>query len=189
MNVENNPITKTIRHWYILFIVGLLFIILGIYTFVTPAKAYLALSFLFSMSFLITGLGEVMFAVINKRIFDRWGWILAFGIFNCLVGVLLLSRPEVSLATMPLYLGFLILFRSVGSISYAYEIKHMGFSDWSSLLFLGILGVIFSFILIWNPVLGGLTIVSWTALCFLSIGILSVYLSFQLRKFGKHLSH
>ncbi|AWW32052.1 HdeD family acid-resistance protein [Echinicola strongylocentroti] len=185
MNTGANRLEKTIRQWYILFIVGLVFIGLGVYTFVTPAKAYLALSIVFSLSFLITGLGEISFSLINKRIFDRWGWILAFGLLNCLVGILLLSRPEVSLATMPLYLGFLILFRSVGAISYAYEIKQMGVTDWSGVLSLGILGVIFSFILIWNPILGGLTIVSWTALCFLSIGILSVYLSLQLRKFGK----
>ncbi|GGF47101.1 HdeD family acid-resistance protein [Echinicola rosea] len=184
MNSQTNPIANTIRHWYVLSFVGLLFIILGIYTFVTPAKAYLAMSFLFSLSFLVTGIGEISFSILSKRVFDRWGWILAFGLLNCLVGILLLSRPEVSLATMPLYLGFLILFRSVGGISYAFEMKQLGFSDWSSLLFLGILGVVFSFILIWNPVLGGLTIVSWTALSFVSIGILSVYLSLQLRKFG-----
>lgn len=45
----------TVKHWYIPFIIGILFIGVGIYTFYVPVEAYLVLSIIFSVSFLSQG--------------------------------------------------------------------------------------------------------------------------------------
>ncbi len=49
----------------------------------------------------------------------------------------------------------------------------------------GIIGIIFSFILLWNPLFAGLTVVVWTAFVLITAGITSIYLSFKLRKLHK----
>lgn len=54
-----------------------------------------------------------------------------------------------------------------------------------SLLALGIIGAIFSFILILNPVFTGMSIVVLVALSFLFAGLFSISLSLQLRKIHK----
>lgn len=179
-------IQNALKHWYIPLLVGLFFVIVGIVTFTSPASSLLALSMLFSLSFLFGGISEIIFSVANKDQLENWGWSLAFGIVTLLVGILLLSNPALSMTTLAFYVGFVILFRSIAAISFAIDIKKYGSKGWGGLLVLGILGAIFSFILIWNPMFAGLSIVLLVSLSFILGGLFSIILSFQLRKLHKH---
>jgi uncharacterized membrane protein HdeD (DUF308 family) len=178
---------KTVQHsvknWYILLIVGLIFLGAGIYAFLSPAESFLALSLLFAWSFLISGAIEIAFSISNREELENWGWTLIFGVITFLVGLLLLARPEITMITLSLSLGFLVLFRSIGAISFALDLKsYDDNSGWGTLLALGILGVLFSFLLLWNPAFAGSTIVFWTGLALVIAGIFSIYLSLKLRK-------
>lgn len=53
---------------------------------------------------------------------------------------------------------------------------------WGNLAILSVLGIIFSFLLIANPIFTGISLVVITALSFISIGISAIVLSFQLKK-------
>ncbi|GGW53302.1 uncharacterized membrane protein HdeD (DUF308 family) [Winogradskyella epiphytica] len=178
-------IKDVIKHWYIPLLVGVFFVIVSIVTFTSPQSSLLALSILFALSFLLGGLSEVVFSVVNRHQMDNWGWSLAFGIITFIVGFSLLIHPALSLSVLAFYIGFVILFRSVASISFALDLKRYGSQNWAGLLALGILGAIFSFILIWNPVFAGMSIVILVALSFLFAGLFSMYFSLQLRKLYK----
>jgi len=175
-------IRNSIKYWYIPLLVGLLFIGVGIYTFMSPMESYAALSTIFSISFLFIGLSEIFFSIANRDEIDNWGWTLIFGIFTFILGVLLVMNPVISMTTLPIYVGFLVLFRSIGGISFAIELKNNEILDWGNLMVIGVLGVLFSFVLIWNPLFGGMTIVFWTGLAIISAGIFSIYLSLKLKK-------
>lgn len=96
-------------------------------------------------------------------------------------------HPGITLIILPLFVGFAVMFRSVTGIAWAIELKRDKINGWGVLLAAGILGMIFSFILLLNPVVAGLTIVFYTALAFIAIGISQIYLSLQLRKLKKGL--
>ncbi len=49
-------------------------------------------------------------------------------------------------------------------------------------MIVAVFGLLLSFILIWNPLFAGLTIVTWTGIALISGGIYSIYLSFKLKK-------
>lgn len=185
MNHFVKTVTNTVKYWYIPLIIGIIFIGIGIYTLFSPLESYLTLSILFSLSFLFSGLFEIIFSISNRKEIENWGWTLAFGILTFLIGVLLIMNPELSMTTLPLYIGFVVLFRSIMGIGYALELKHYGLLDWGNLMVISILGLIFSLILIWNPLFAGFTIVFWTGLAIIFIGIFSVYLSFRLKKIKK----
>lgn len=174
-------IKNTIKHWYIPLIVGIFFIIVSIISFTRPAGSLLALSLLFSLSFLFGGFSEIIFAAVNKNQLDNWGWTLAFGIVTFIVGLLLLLNPTLSITALAFYIGFVILFRSISTIGFAMDIKKYGSKNWSGLLILGIIGTIVSFILLWNPLFAGMSVVVLVALSFLFAGLFSVFLAFQLR--------
>lgn len=178
-------IKDTVKHWYLPLLVGVLFVIISIVAFTSPQSSLLALSIFFALSFLFGGLSEIIFSVVNRRQMENWGWSLAFGIITFLVGLLLSIHPAMSLTVLAFYIGFVILFRSVAAISFALDIKRYGSKNWVTLLILGILGGIFSFILIWNPVFAGMSIVVLVALSFLFAGLFSIFLAFQLRKLHK----
>ncbi len=171
----------SVKYWYIPLLVGLIFVGIGVWVFATPLQAYLTLTLIFSLSFLFSGIFEIIFAVSNKRELNNWGWTLTFGVINLLVGVLMLSNPEISMTVLPFYVGFVVLFRSIAAIGASIELKNHGVLDWGNLLVIGLAGTIFSFILLWNPLFAGLSLVFWTAFAFLALGIFSIYYSIKLK--------
>ena len=184
-NLFLKSIKDAIKQWYIPLLVGLLFVIVSIVAFVWPQSSFLALSILFALSFLFGGLSEVIFSIYNRKQLDNWGWSLAFGIITFVVGILLVINPLLSMITLAFYVGFVFLFRSIAAISFSLDIKKYGSKNWGGLLVFGILGAIFSFILIWNPIFAGLSAVILIGLSFLFAGLFSIYFAFQLRKLHK----
>lgn len=179
-------IEKNIKRWYLMLIVGIVFVILGIWTIATPLSAYAALSIVFALGFIVSGITEIGFALGNK--YHNWGWALALGILSIIVGLLLLINPTVSMLTLPFYVGFTLLFRSISGMVSAYEMKQYGILDWGTLMLIAVLGLIFSFVLLWNPVFAGINVVIWTSVTFIVIGAYTIYYSFKLRKLNKMMS-
>ncbi|UXE67180.1 MAG: DUF308 domain-containing protein [Chryseotalea sp. WA131a] len=107
---------------------------------------------------------------------------MSSGVVDLLFGMWLISSPLVSMAVLPFFVGFMLLFRSFTAIGFAIDLKSLGVKEWRWLLALGILGMLFSFILLWNPLLAGLTIVIWTALGFITLGVYRIFLSFKLKQ-------
>lgn len=175
-------IKNAVKHWYLSLIVGVLFLLFGFWILKTPLESYVTLALLFGVVFLVNGIFEIIFSISNRKEIDNWGWILAGGIIDLLFGIVLASNVGLSMAVLPFYVGFMLLFRSVAAIGYAFDLKGFGIRDWYWLLLLGILGLLFSFIMIWNPVFGGMTIIIWTALAFITYGIFRIILAFKLRR-------
>jgi uncharacterized membrane protein HdeD (DUF308 family) len=180
-----NQIRAAVRNWWVELIMGILFIVVGVWVFMTPATSYLALSTFFAITFLFTGIMEISFATSSKKYVEGWGWSLAGGIVDTIIGLLLVSTPSFTMAVLPFYIGFALLFRSSLAIGLSIELSKLKVPDWGWLLFIGFIGVVLAFIMIWNPVFAGLTIVAYTAMAFLAIGIFQVYFSFKLKKLSQ----
>jgi len=174
--------TKAVKHWWLLLIVGLIFIAAGIWVFATPLSAYLTLSTLFSVSFLVAGFFDIAFSVSNRKLMKGWGWNLVYGMANVSIGILLINNPVISIATLPVYVGITVLFRSIMAVGTSLDLRSYGVPGTGNLLAMGILGVLFSFILLWDPNFAGLSLVMWTAITILTAGLYSIYYSFQLKK-------
>lgn len=83
MQTTFRKIEKTIKRWYLMLLVGIVFVILGIWTIATPLSSYTALSIVFALGFLVNGIAEVIFAFGNRH--QNWGWTLVLGILNIVV--------------------------------------------------------------------------------------------------------
>ncbi len=171
-----------VKHWYLSLILGVIFIITGIWVLRTPVESYLALSILFSVTFFVNGIFEIIYSISNRKQLNNWGWVLAGGIVDLLFGIWLLSSPLLSIAVLPFFVGFMLMFRSFTAIGFAIDLKSFGVKGWGWLLALGILSMLFSFVLIWKPMFAGFTIVIWTALAFITIGVFKIILSFRLKR-------
>lgn len=64
---------RTIKDWWILLIMGILFVISGISVFSTPLESYIFLSILFSVVILSDGIGNAVFAISNREVLKSWG--------------------------------------------------------------------------------------------------------------------
>lgn len=163
-------------------ICGILLIALGTFVLFTPIGSFKVLAALFSITIVLTGILESYFAYINKENLENWGWFFAGGLFNTIMGVLLIADPELSQFTFPVYIGFLVLFKSIIAIAAAYELKQYAILAWGDLLGLGIIGAMFGTILLANPNFAGLTIVATTALGIIFSGMISIDVSYKLKK-------
>ncbi len=181
-----NLIKGTIKHWYIPLIIGLLFLVLGIYIFTTPVETYLTLSILFSLSFLISGLSDMIFSIQNRKGLPGWGWYLISGIISVLLGLYLIRYPGVSMVVLPFVVGFTMLFRSAYLLGFAFDLKSYGAANWGNLAIASILGMLLSFLLLANPIFTGMSLSILTAFTFIFIGISSMMLSFSLKKIKDH---
>ncbi|GAB3424788.1 HdeD family acid-resistance protein [Niabella aquatica] len=175
-------VRNTVKYWYLPAIIGVLFILMGAYLFSVPAATYYSLTILFSLSFLFSGALEIIFSIQNRKELEGWGWYLTSGIFSFLVGIVLVARPEIAATTLPFFVGFSLLFRSFQGLGFAFDLKNYGVMQWGNLAVLSILGVIFSFLLISNPIFTGISLVVLTAMSFIFTGVYAVVLSFQLKK-------
>ncbi len=173
---------NAVKHWYLPLIIGIAFIALSVWVFKTPLESFLTLGVFFSFTFLISGIFEIIFAVINRHELDNWVGTLILGIVSLFLGILLLNNPALTMRIFGLYIGFLALFRSLTAISTAIDLKRYGIPDWKNILLIGVIGVIFSTILIWNPAFAGLTIVYWVGLAILALGIINVLVALKLKR-------
>lgn len=68
------------------------------------------------------------------------------------------------------------------AIGFAFDLKDVTDSGWGWLLTLGILSLLFSFVLLWNPVFAGFTVVILTGCAFITLGIFRIVFSFKLQQ-------
>ena len=100
-----------VKNWWLSLLVGLLYIIVAIYLMFAPLASYVALSILFSVSMFVSGLFEIAFALANKKGISSWGWYLAGGIIDLILGPETIRHTELGLVHGLRYLGYPLLHR------------------------------------------------------------------------------
>jgi len=175
-------IKESLNYWWLFLLTGLILIATGIWIFASPVDAYVSLSILFGISILMNGLFETSFAITARNSMDGWGWMLASGILDLIIGIYLLMYPGVTMAILPYVLGFWLLFRGFSAIGVAFDVKSYGARDWGWLLVLGIGIIFFGFMILAVPAFGVANIIVWTGLAFISAGVFRIFLEFRLRK-------
>lgn len=178
-------IKRSVKHWYIPLIIGIILIAVGIYVFTVPLETYLVLSVLFSISFIIAGLLDIFFSIRNRKVLQGWGWYLIGGLLSLAGGIILSIHPGISIAILPFIVGFTLLFLSFLLLGHSFEMKSLGILNWGNAAMLSTLGVILSFMLIVSPLISGISLIVITASSFIIAGVSSIVLSFDLRKVKK----
>lgn len=180
------PYTKTIKknidYWWLYLLSGLLLTGAGIWISISPAAAYVSLSILFAIGILLTGILETIFAVTASRSLHGWGWTLAGGVLDMVIGSYLLTYPLLTMQVLPFIVGFWLLFRGISAIGFSFDMKSYHVGKWWLLLVLSILILIFGFMILAVPAFGILNIIIWTALSFISAGGFRILLAFKLRE-------
>ena len=174
-----------VKNWWLSLLVGLLYIIVAIYLMFAPLASYVALSILFSVSMFVSGLFEIAFALANKKGISSWGWYLAGGIIDLILGIFLMASPGLSMEVLPFVLAFWLMFRGFSATGYSMDLKRYGTRNWGWYMVFGILAILCSIGVIWQPALGAFTLVYMIAYALLIIGIFRVMLSFELKSLHK----
>jgi len=175
-------IKNSVKYWYLVLVAGIISIGVGLWVMIFPRESITVTALVFVLTFLITGLFETIFAIANRNAMTNWGWELALGILNLIIGVLLLLNPAISVLTLAFYVGFVILFHSLAAIIIAFDLKRYLILQWGNLLAMGIIGFILAVLLLVNPSLTTMVVIIFLGLALIIGGIMSIYFSLKLKK-------
>lgn len=174
------------KHWWLSLIVGLLGIIAGICCFATPISSIEVLTNLFIVIMIVGGIFNIVTAAVNAKWNRYWGWDLARGILEILLGIWMLMLPTPVITTTLVYIfGFWMLFHSIMGICEACELSNIRLRGWGWLLACGILGLLCSFVFLMAPVYGGIFVLSYIGISFILYGIFRIVFAFQIKRYGK----
>ena len=104
--------SKTVRHWWLYMLTGILSIIAGIIVFCNPIESYLTLSIMFGILMLISGIVELVVSATSRNYFTTRGYSIVNGILNLILGIFLCCYPRVTMLALPVILGVWMLLNS-----------------------------------------------------------------------------
>lgn len=172
---------QSVKHWWLSLILGILYVIAALCLLFAPISSYLALSIIFSVSMLVGGIVEIIFAASNRKRISSWGWYLAGGIVDLILGIYLVAYPLVSMEVIPFLVAFWLMFRGFTATGYSMDLKRYGTKEWGWYMAFGILAIICSLIILWQPAVGAFYIIYMLAFTFLITGLFRIMLSFELK--------
>ena len=176
-----SEIKENIKYWWVYLLLGLLFVFMGFYVIPHPVETYLAMAIFFAVIMLVGGILQIAVSLTIKNFIKGWGWQLAMGIMETLLGLFLVLNMDVTVITLPFFVGFWMMFRSIDIIGLAFEFQTKGHKNWGWYLAFGIIQMIFSWLIIFHPVIGVLTVIYYTAFALLLTGISYIMLSMKLK--------
>lgn len=158
-------------------ILGILMIVLGIYTLINPVEeTIIAIVIAYAIVAIISGIADF---VIYFRLERRGGFgsalMILSGILNIIVGILLFVNPDAGAWTLSILFPIWFIFRCIARLANLDFVKAFGsrFEYWVSLI-ANILGIVFGAIILFNPFASLLSIVYFVAFYLLVEGFSSL---------------
>lgn len=176
---------QAVRYWWLMLLIGILLIALGILVFVYPAQSYVSLAVIFGWAMLAAGILEVVLSATNDHFVTGRGWMLAGGIIQIILGLILIFNVALSAAMLPIVLGFWLLLRAFATIGLGGDLRAMEVSGSGWTIASGILLLLCALWMLFQPlVFGTAVVIVWVGIALLLAGIAAIALAFQL-----HASH
>ena len=110
METVFNEIQHSVKNWWTSLLLGIVYIIVALWLMFSPVSTYVALSIIFSVSMLISGILEIIFALSNRKGVPSWGWYIVGGLIDLVLGIYLIAYPMVSMEVIPFIIAFWLTF-------------------------------------------------------------------------------
>jgi len=170
-------VDRSLRHWWVFVIRGIMFMVLGAYIFASPVSAYLALGFMLGLVILLAGVAELVHAYEDKGSANR-GWHLFVGLVDLVIGLVLMSHLAASMTVLRVIIGVYFLFRGLSILNFRRFARR---PVW--VLAGAVIVLLFGILVIADPVFGSATVIIWTGSAFIITGILNVLLGIRMKDY------
>jgi len=160
-------------NWYIFLIKGIILIILSIFVFVYPEDTLRTGVVILGVFLFINGMFLFIRGINMKKGDHNWNLLMAEGLAYLISGFLMSIAPMLMAAIVPYMIGILA---AIIAAAFRESLNR------SIRLLAGIIILLLACVLIFKPVLLGLTVVIWLGIILLGAGIFNIYLSIKLRE-------
>ncbi len=178
---------RAVRYWWLIMIAGLLAIAAGIAVFAFPLESYLALSILFGVLMLITGVAKLIAASASSNFFMMRGYVIVGGVVDLLLGLFLCIYPGVTILLLPVMMGLWMLYNSFMMIALAGDFETFGIPGAGWIIGGSVVLMVLSLLVLVNPFTAGIaTVVVLAGAGLMIFGVLTCALSFKFRDVHKY---
>jgi uncharacterized membrane protein HdeD (DUF308 family) len=170
------------KTWWLVLIKGIILILLAIIVFINPVATLVSLSIFFGVALLISGIIIIIVSVSLKNEMANWGWKLAEGILDILIGILFISNPIITAIVMPFIIGLWIIFYGIILFVEVFTTKKHSFFNATLEIIISVLIIVFGFIITFNPISSISTIITIISISLLIMGFFNIIRSIQIKK-------
>ncbi len=166
------------KNWYMFLIKGIIMILLAILVFNHPGATLLGVAVYLGIGLVITGIIAIGLGIAERKLNPDWRWRTFEGVIDLILGFIVINNPVLTISIIPFLIGFwagiygIFLFIDAFSSKESRGLKMIS----------GILIFLLAWVLMFNPLFMGLTMVIWFGVLLLINGIANVIISFGLRK-------
>lgn len=177
---------NAIKYWWLIALIGLAVLVVGFLTLIYPAASFIGMSVLFGWIILFSGIAQIVIYGTSKHVITGRGWVLAGGIIETILGLVLIFSIELSAVSLPIFLGFWLLFRGFSMVGLGGDMKSMGIDGGGWTIFTAILLIILALIILMQPFIFGVQmVVAWVGISFIFAGATTIYFGFRLKSAHK----
>lgn len=185
MNQEATPLIKP-TYWWVPLLFGVLFIATGIWILKAPVETYASLTKILGVIILVSGTSGIILSLYNRKSIPGWAYQLLGGLIDMAIGIILIVNPAILLRIITLFVAAWLIVSSIALIMRASEARQAGQAYWKWELIFGTSLILLAILLLWHPIILGLTIAIWTATAFIILGIFRIILTIRLKRSSSH---
>jgi len=158
------------RHKWYLIVAGVIMCLIGFFSLFYSEKKVFSLAVCLGVGFIITGICHLLADYDhNNDSVDHPSWFKPQGVFEIIVGFILIANIGVTAFSIPVMVVFWALFDGVMRGTASYQWKKGGIVNWCILLSAGLISVFFALLLLAHPFAGfistpflmGITLLAW----------------------------
>ena len=164
LNRMADKASRTVRHWWLYLITGILSIIAGIVVFCNPIESYITLSIMFGILMLISGIVELVVSTTSRNYFITRSYSIVGGILDLLIGLFLCCYPRITLVVLPVILGVWMMFHSFMIIGFGGDLSafRLPGSGWT--IFGGVMMLVLGLLMVIMPLTVGVAALAFVML-------------------------
>lgn len=154
--------------WFSL-IIGILFVVAGIYSFIRPDKTLHLLSIIVGIIFLLRGIYQLWFRQrISQLLNEKSGWLIFTAILDIILGIIFLFQPGFGVLFIAIIFAIWFILDSAGELASAKFFKAFHRGYYWFIIILAIISLLLGVILLFSPLLSAMTVV-WLISTFLIV--------------------
>ena len=174
---------RMVRYWWLMLLTGIALFVLGILIFVYPMQSYVGMALIFGWVIFFSGVAQVVLSAANRHFITGRGWMLAGGIIEIVLGLIPVFNTALSAVSLPVFLGFWLLFRGFSAIGLGGDMQAMRVPGSGWTIASGVLLLLCALCMIFQPLVFGTTaVIVWVGVSLLFAGAAACSFAVQLRR-------
>lgn len=130
---------------------GTLYILLGLAAFLIPETMEKTLAYLMAAVLILAGAVSMVCYLLRDAKQNYYRNDFLYGLIGIALGVIVLYKIELIISLVPVILGIMVLISGCAKLQDVIDIKRLNSGNWTVLLVIAVIDVVFGILLITNP--------------------------------------